>query len=288
MKHIVRQKTNMKSIKILGIIAVIAAFSSHAIAQGYQNVDGLQYKLFGKHQGQKPVMGDKAMCDLLFFGDNDSLVFNSIDKHQLIPIPIQKSQFKGDLLEGIQMMNVGDSAVFLVNGDSVAKLAGPQGHIKAGSKLKYIIVLRSIFDEKAEAEKQKLQAETDESIIKDYIKKNNIEGVKRTDDGLYYKVTQEGTGETPNKGQTITAHYTGKFLSGTVFDSDKDRPGPGFTFTLGYHQVIGGWDEAFGLMKKGEKATLIIPSALAYGPSGTGPIPANAVLLFDVELVDFK
>ncbi len=271
----------MKSVKIFILLALGATYVSNACGQGFQSVDGLQYKIYGKHTGAKPAMGDKAMCDMLFYGDNDSLIFNSIEKHQLIPIPMMKSQFKGDLMEGIQMMHVGDSAVFLVNGDSVAKLAGPQGHIKPGSKLKYVIVLRSIFNEA-------MQAQMDEDTIKAYIKRNNITGFKRTDDGLYYKITQAGAGESPNRGQSVTAHYTGKFLSGTVFDSDKDRPGPGFNFTLGYHQVIAGWDEAFGLMKKGEKATIIIPSALAYGSQAQGPIPANAVLLFDVELVDFK
>ena len=282
------KQISMKSIRNFILLACVAAFSSVSYGQDFKNVDGLQYKIYGKHQGRKPVIGDKAICDMLFYGDNDSLVFNSIEKHQLIPIPMMKSQFKGDLMEGIQLMNVGDSAVFLVNGDSVAKLAGPQGHIKPGSKLKYVIVLRNVTDENEEKAKLKEQADKDDAIIKDYIKKNNIQGVQRTDDGLYYKITQTSAGQSPNKGQTVTAHYSGKFLDGNVFDSDKDRPGPGFSFTLGYHQVIEGWDEGFGILKKGEKATLIIPSALAYGPNAQGPIPANAVLLFDVELVDFK
>jgi FKBP-type peptidyl-prolyl cis-trans isomerase FkpA len=272
----------MKTVKILAVLALFAAISTKAYCQDYQTVDGLKYKIFNPHKGPKPQMGDKAMCDLLFYGDNDTLVYNSIEKHQIIPIPIQKSQFTGDLMEGIKLMSVGDSAIFFINGDSVAKLAGPNGHIKPGSKLKYIVILRSISND---AE----QARIDENIIKDYIKANKIEGMKRTDDGLYYKITAEGAGDVPTKGQNITAHYTGKGLDGKVFDSDANRPGPGLSFTLGYHQVISGWDEAFSLMKKGAKATLLIPSKLAYGAAGNPPvITPNEVLLFDVELVDIK
>ena len=283
----------MKTAKILAIVALFAAFSTKALCQDYKTIDGLKYKIFNPHKGPKPTMGDKANCDMLFYGESDTPMFNSIKTHQIIPIPIQAFQFKGDLMEGIQLLSVGDSAEFLVNGDSVAKLAGPNGHIRAGSKLKYILVLRSIStkeDQAAELKKQELKAAhqdiADEDIIKDYIKANKIEGMKRTPSCLYYKITQQGTGPIAVKGQTITAHYTGKFLDGKVFDSDKDRPGPGFQFTLGQHGVIEGWDEAFALMNKGSKATLIIPSKLAYGANGGGPIPANAVLMFDVELVD--
>ena len=275
----------MKTVKILAIIAFLAGFSSKALCQDYQTVDGLKYKIFNPHKTPKPVMGDKAMCDLIVYDDKDSMFFSSFDRHQIIPIPIGKSQFKGDLLEGLQLLSVGDSAVFLISSDSVnklAKLAGNQAGLRPGSTMKYIVVLRSIFNEVE-------QSKIDENIIKDYIKANKIEGMKRTDDGLYYKITTEGTGAVPAKGQNITAHYTGKALDGKVFDSDANRPGPGFSFMLGYHQVIGGWDEAFGLMKKGAKATLIIPSKLAYGPNGNPPvITANEVLLFDVELVDIK
>jgi len=273
----------MKTVKILAIIAFFATFSSKALCQDYQTVDGLKYKIYNPHNTKKPAMGEKAMCDLIVYDDKDSMFFSSFERHQTIPIPIQKSQFKGDLMQGIQLLSVGDSAVFFISSDSVnklAKLAGNQGALKPGSTMKYIVVLRSIY---SEAE----QAKIDEAIIKDYIKANKIEGMKRTEDGLYYKITTEGAGATPIKGQDVTAHYTGKGLDGKVFDSDKDRPGPGLKFTLGYHQVITGWDEAFLLMKKGAKATLIIPSKLAYGPGGNPPvITPNEVLLFDVELVD--
>lgn len=109
-----------------------------------------------------------------------------------------------------------------------------------------------------------------------------------TPSGLKYVVTSEGTGDaTPTKGSTITAHYTGKLLDGTKFDSSVDRNEP-FVTAIGVGQVIAGWDEAFLSMKKGEKRTLIIPSELAYGDGGyPGVIPPKATLVFDVELISF-
>ncbi len=108
-----------------------------------------------------------------------------------------------------------------------------------------------------------------------------------TPSGLQYVVVEAGTGDaTPEKGKTVKAHYTGKLLDGTKFDSSYDRGQP-IDFPVGAGRVIKGWDEAFLSMKKGEKRVLIIPAELGYGPAGRGPIPPNAIMIFDVELVDF-
>ena len=104
--------------------------------------------------------------------------------------------------------------------------------------------------------------------------------------GLKYVVNAEGEGETPAPGAMVKVHYTGKLLDGTKFDSSVDRGTP-IDFPVGQGRVIKGWDEALLTMKKGEKRTLIIPASLGYGPSGRGPIPPNATMIFDVELIDF-
>ncbi len=108
-----------------------------------------------------------------------------------------------------------------------------------------------------------------------------------TPTGLKYVVVAEGAGDTPTKGQTVTVHYTGKLLNGKKFDSSVDRGQP-IDFPVGRGQVIKGWDEALLSMKKGEKRVLIIPPDLGYGPSGRGPIPPNAFMIFDVELINFQ
>jgi len=112
----------------------------------------------------------------------------------------------------------------------------------------------------------------------------------KTNSGLEYEITQEGTGASPEKGKPVTVHYTGWLNSngepGTKFDSSVDRGQP-FTFIISVGQVIRGWDEGVASMKIGEKRRLFIPSTLGYGAHGAGAvIPPNANLIFDVELLN--
>ena len=113
-----------------------------------------------------------------------------------------------------------------------------------------------------------------------------------TPSGLKYIDTKVGTGAAPKTGQTCVMHYTGWLYDGgkkgAKFDSSVDRGQP-FEFKIGQRQVIGGWDEGVATMKVGGKRTLIIPPELGYGARGAGnTIPANATLIFDVELLGVK
>ena len=110
-------------------------------------------------------------------------------------------------------------------------------------------------------------------------------GFQKTDSGLRYQIIQEGAGEQAAAGQTVSVHYKGQLLDGTVFDSSYKRQQP-IDFVLGQGQVIPGWDEGVLLLKVGDKARFVIPSDLAYGSRGAGGvIPPDAALIFDVELV---
>lgn len=108
------------------------------------------------------------------------------------------------------------------------------------------------------------------------------EGVKTTPSGLQYSVKTEGTGKQPNAKSTVTVHYEGRLIDGTVFDSSIKRGEP-VTFKL--DGVIKGWTEGLQLMKEGGEYTLYIPAELAYGDKGNPSIPPNSVLVFDVKLI---
>ncbi|MBC8135268.1 MAG: FKBP-type peptidyl-prolyl cis-trans isomerase [Fibrella sp.] len=113
--------------------------------------------------------------------------------------------------------------------------------------------------------------------------------IVKTASGLQYDDMTVGKGKTAVAGKTVAVHYTGTLKDGTKFDSSRDRGQP-FEFPLGGGQVIKGWDEGVAGMKVGGRRKLIIPANLGYGADGTpgGPIPPNAVLTFDVELMDVK
>ncbi|GAB4439122.1 MAG: FKBP-type peptidyl-prolyl cis-trans isomerase [Turneriella sp.] len=121
---------------------------------------------------------------------------------------------------------------------------------------------------------------------KEYLEANKAKpGVQVTASGLQYKVIKAGSGASPKATSTVKVHYRGTLIDGTEFDSSYKRGQPA---EFGVSQVIRGWSEALQLMKKGAKYQLTIPSELAYGARNTGTIPANSVLNFEVELLDFK
>ncbi|NRB40572.1 MAG: FKBP-type peptidyl-prolyl cis-trans isomerase [Pseudomonadales bacterium] len=109
------------------------------------------------------------------------------------------------------------------------------------------------------------------------------EGVVSTASGLQYQVLNAGDGEEhPAAADKVLVHYHGTLTNDKVFDSSVDRGEP---ISFGLNQVIKGWTEGLQLMVVGEKTRLFIPSELAYGSRATGGIPANSVLIFDVELL---
>ncbi len=137
--------------------------------------------------------------------------------------------------------------------------------------------------QKKQQEQAAAMASINEKTGKEFLAENGKrEEVHTTASGLQYEVLAEGEGECPKATDTVKVHYTGKLIDGTVFDSSVERGAPA---TFGVTQVIPGWVEALQLMKAGAKYRLFIPSQLAYGPQGAGPIGPNQTLIFDVELL---
>lgn len=108
-----------------------------------------------------------------------------------------------------------------------------------------------------------------------------------TASGLKYKITEKGNGPRATAGSLVSVHYVGTLTNGTKFDSSRDRGNP-YSFKLGTGAVIRGWDEGIAMLNVGDKAILTIPPSLGYGANATGPIPANSVLVFEVELMNVK
>ncbi len=149
---------------------------------------------------------------------------------------------------------------------------------------------KAIFD-RTEEERREMELVRSMSI-EDYKVHFREQMLKRypsamqTPSGLMLVIHEPGGAEKPAKGANVQVHYTGYLLNGEKFDSSKDRNQP-FSFPVGTGRVIQGWDEGIPMLGKGGKATLIIPYFLGYGERGTGPIPAFATLIFEVEMLDF-
>lgn len=137
---------------------------------------------------------------------------------------------------------------------------------------------------KKKAEQNRLAGEKNMEEGKNFLEKNKKEkGVVTTESGLQYLVLKQGKGPKPTQSDKVQVHYKGTTIDGTEFDSSYKRGKPAEFPVTG---VIKGWTEALLLMNVGSKYKLFIPSELAYGQSGAGPIGPNAVLIFEVELLD--
>ena len=259
-------------------------FQSHGITQPIKTKEGLYYIITEQGTGEMPKAGNDVVVNytgrLLDGTTFDSNVDTTFHHVQPFKFGLGKKQVIQGWDLGFANFKKGTKALlFIPSYLAYGEQAPPGGKIKPNDVLTFEVELVDIV-EPMDPTKQ----------FDKYFAENKIKAEK-TPEGLYYVITQPGTGDKPKAGQTVIANYTGKLLSGKKFDSNMEeefhhvQP---FSFALGQHMVITGWDLGFGLLNKGAKATLYIPSNLAYGENGQGPIPANSPLIFDVELVDIK
>lgn len=190
----------------------------------------------------------------------------------------------------------GKHSVFgnVIQGMDVVKKIAQGDHIKTvkivrvGDKAKTFQITQLVFDSLITTRQQTINVTEDQKSQEQLalIQKQWPNAIKNPS-GLMYVVLKEGQGNKPIAGTKVTVHYTGKLLDGSIFDSSVQRNQP-IEFAVGAGQVIKGWEEGIIDMKKGEKRILIIPPDLAYGKAGRPPvIPANAYLVFEVELLKF-
>jgi FKBP-type peptidyl-prolyl cis-trans isomerase FkpA len=119
-----------------------------------------------------------------------------------------------------------------------------------------------------------------EQEIKDYLAKNNITTAQRTDSGLYYTISEPGTGTNPTVSSNVTVAYKGYLTNGQVFDQSTAA---GVAFPLS--NLIKGWQEGIPFFKPGGKGVLFIPAHLGYGGRNQGPIPPGSVMIFEIHLI---
>ncbi|WP_310587142.1 FKBP-type peptidyl-prolyl cis-trans isomerase [Tellurirhabdus bombi] len=245
---------------------------------------------------RKAKVGDVMSIHLKLKNSTDSVLRDTQKEGTPMKLILQVAPFKGSFEEGLAMLSKNDSATFYVNSDSLfsKSMQAPPPGIAKGSDIAFTVKVVDVQSEeeftKAQAAQQEKQKGVDDKIITDYVAKNKL-ATKKTALGVYYVVNQAGSGANAAKGDVVKVKYTGKLLDGKVFDSSNNNPqsAAGVDFPLGAGMAIPGWEEGLTQFSKGGKGTIIIPSPLAYGDKGAGGvIPPNAVIMFDVEVVDVK
>lgn len=266
----------MNKLGTILLLLVTAVFTAEAQKKSkpgkiMKTASGLEYQIIEKGKGgKKPKPGDMVTVHYTGKFTNDTVFDSSVKRGQPIKFTLGTGQVIKGWDEGIALLEVGDKAKFIIPPD-LAYGSQARGPIPANSTL--------IFDVELIDVKEKITPKPFDVTGKDTVS---------TASGLKYIKTHTTEGESPKAGQTVTVHYSGYLTDGSMFDSSVQRDEP-FKFTLGRGQVIQGWDEGIALLKKGEKARLVIPYTLGYGEGGYPPvIPAKATLVFDVELIDFQ
>ncbi len=263
-----------------------------------RTVDDLYYVMTKEGDGKQPQAGDYVQVHYTGRFLDGKVFDSSIERGTPFTFQLGKGQvIKGwDL--GLQLLKVGGKANLYLPHELGYGAQGIEGAIPPFASLAFEVELLEILDEEtyqkteqAAQEKRRQayieammkQMQIDMPLIEGYVREHQLPA-KQLPSGLVYAMKVEGTGTKAQRNSQVTVHYEGRLLDGTIFDSSYKRGEP-ITFQLGNRQVIPGWEEGIPQFSVGGKGTLLIPSPLAYGPNAVGAIPANSVLVFDIELV---
>lgn len=231
---------------------------------------GLKYLIKNETSDKKAVAGDFVTVHYLGILPDGTKFDSSYDRKEPIRFELGIGRVIVGWEEGISLLKKGEKALLIIPPD-LGYGNRNIGIIPANSTLIFQVELVDI---------------TDPPTIEAYDITGKV--ISETESGLKFILIHKTNGIQAAAGNTVTVHYSGYLEDGSMFDSSLKIDQP-FQFLLGAGQVIPGWDEGISLMKKGEKARLIIPSSLAYGDEGIpGIIPEKATLIFDVELLDVK
>ena len=275
-------------------ILLIAAVTLNSCGKGKsgKTSTGIKYELFQNKSGNKVQPNDVLYLRYTMLAD-DSLMSTNINE----PLPelgfypdVKKEPRKlSPIEESFGLMEVGDSIKIFIPIDSM----GAPGMRPPGlEKTKFIVYKISIEKRLSNTEVEKVTKGIADKVkgLFEETKANKLDYLV-TPSGLKYKILEEGKGALITQGKKVTTNYYGILASdGVMFDNSYQRGLMPFTFEAMSAQVIPGWDEGVLLLKKGSKAIFYIPSSLAYGAEGAGggAIPADADLMFYLEILDVK
>lgn len=287
----------MKKISIFILSLAFAGLTYAQAPQGFTvDKSGSIYKAEKLNPEGKPVTDGTIVYGHYSVTFGDSLVFDNFNQPAgpMFGAMSQNRAFQGDLIDGLFLMKEGEIYTFAFQYDSIKKVQQLPPFFKPNEYAYYKVeITKAQSTEEYNKEQEALAKEQmrindslqliEMDLVLEYLKQNEISNIPFDD--IYYKKLSSGSGEKPQANDQVKVHYTGKFLDGRVFDSSIPRKEP-LSFTIGKGQMIKGFEIGVKLMQKGEKAVIVIPSALAYGARQRGEIPPYSPLVFELELVE--
>lgn len=233
--------------------------------------NGLQYIEIEPGTGEQAKAGDIVSVHYVGTLEDGTEFDNSLNRGEPIEFALGKGMVIPGWDEGVALMKVGGKATLIIPPELAYGSRGAGGVIPPNATLTFDVELVSTKPGPPGApEAPTAVAEADYTV---------------TPSGLKHFDLVKGSGALPVVGSNVVVHYTGWLTNGTKFDSSLDRGQP-FSFPLGQQRVIAGWDEGVASMTGGTVRQLVIPPHLGYGERGAGGvIPANATLIFEVELL---
>lgn len=257
---------------IITLVSINLNSEPNGEEMNYTKTDsGLEYKITEKGSGEQAAVGSRVKVHYTGKLEDGTQFDSSLDRGEPFAFELGAGMVIKGWDEGIALMRVGDKVTLKIPADLGYGERGAGGVIPPNATLIFDVELLEVMPP---------------IKIEEFEVKNKVSS--KTESGLEFILVEEGSGTKATPGNTVNVHYTGYLEDGTIFDSSLKRDQP-FSFVLGMGKVIKGWDEGIALMKEGDKARLIIPASLGYGESGAGGvIPPNAVLIFDVELLEVK
>lgn len=277
---------------------------------------GLTYKFYKQNKAGIGVLkGDMVTADVVFRTIDTVFFVSSRDLSVPYQFEILEPKFPGDIYDALLIMAVGDSATFIIDGDSLflfdfeiqdyPDFINPETEVFMDVKVLDVMPQEDFKLEK-NAYKDRLEKmrvdlkEKEENDIRSYLEENDFH-VNPTESGLYYIELKKGSGPAVEQGKYLKVDYSAMFINGEIFETTKQdiaakynifdsllnyQP---FQYLQGDTLTIAGWNEGLSYMNQGGRGLLVIPSALAYGEQGIeGFIPPFTPLIYDVEILEVK
>ncbi|MBX7139812.1 MAG: FKBP-type peptidyl-prolyl cis-trans isomerase [Chitinophagales bacterium] len=270
----------------------LITFFSCTTQDDYQtSPNGLKYKIIIDNKQPKAQVGQYISYHVAWRTMKDSLLFSSEGSSEPLMSLVARPIYDGDPWEIFTMVGQGDSASCRVQAKLIFKTFLPP-NIKGDDPIKLDLKVLAVYSaeqyDSVRTAAINAQYTREDQMIQNYMRENGLQGTK-TPSGIYVVMEKEGTGKQAAPGNTVLVDYTGTLLNGTQFDSSRKPGGQPYPVTIGKSSVIAGWTEGLTYFKKGGKGKLLIPSRLAYGERGNGPvIGPNEPLAFDIEITDMK